>query len=408
MSSKKFYIQCSTILQKLLTSKSSLKTEVYKLPNPQRFFAILSQVLKNVDAYRQIISRMKFRMKNEAMCLIYVHEIINDNFEIKNKMTREILEIAKEYKFRGKEVIKYVRINILSEYFDKEEENNKKLISKKINISEEENIIEEENKILRDIDVNLNNVESKNFLKKLSIEGEETVLPFVYKITKQYNFYELECYNNGLIILQNISSCLPALILNPSKNSFVIDACSAPGNKTTHLCALMKNSGKIIAYEKDEKRFITLNKTIKKHNCTNIKTLNEDFLLSDIDQNADFILVDPSCSGSGVYDIYENDTERLENLSKFQKQILNHAFKYKNVKKIVYSTCSVNKEENEDVVTFVLEKNKDFELERIDRKYQLNENNKKFGYEDFVIRIEKDVDENVQGFFVASFVRKIE
>ncbi|KAM0684768.1 hypothetical protein COBT_004024 [Conglomerata obtusa] len=131
------------------------------------------------------------------------------------------------------------------------------------------------------------------------IEGENTIIPYVYKITKSYKFDDLNCFINGLLVVQNISSCLPAFILNPLENQIVIDACSAPGNKTTHLCAIMNNTGQIFAYEKDEKRFNTLNGTIKKYGCTNTKTWNQDFLETDTDQHVDCILVDPSCSGSG-------------------------------------------------------------------------------------------------------------
>ncbi|KAG8934770.1 hypothetical protein FRC01_000451 [Tulasnella sp. 417] len=173
-------------------------------------------------------------------------------------------------------------------------------------------------------------------------------------------------YEDGRVILQDKASCFSAAILAPSPNSIVIDATAAPGNKTTHLSALMDNTGRIVAFEKDRKRFTTLEKMVSKAGCKNVETNCQDFLQTQPSDprfsQVTHILLDPSCSGSGIvgrldhlvenradHDGSENE-ERLKKLSTFQRQIIEHAMQFPSVAKIVYSTCSIHPEENEHVV----------------------------------------------------------
>jgi 25S rRNA (cytosine2278-C5)-methyltransferase len=112
-------------------------------------------------------------------------------------------------------------------------------------------------------------------------------------------------YMEGKIILQDKASCIPALVLAPpvSDDAVVIDATSAPGNKTSHLSALMKGKGKasrherlssfsscqsliisagraqLLAFERDRKRYSTLKMMLAKARCTNVEAVNADFLL---------------------------------------------------------------------------------------------------------------------------------
>lgn len=80
------------------------------------------------------------------------------------------------------------------------------------------------------------------------------------------------------IILQDKASCLPAFLLNPKKGSCVLDMCAAPGMKTSHLVAMMKNRGTIWAVERDPKRYGTLSDFIQKTNCKIVKTVQADIL----------------------------------------------------------------------------------------------------------------------------------
>eukprot|EP01118_Nematostelium_gracile_P011656 TRINITY_DN4169_c0_g3_i2.p1 TRINITY_DN4169_c0_g3~~TRINITY_DN4169_c0_g3_i2.p1 ORF type:complete len:413 (-),score=108.26 TRINITY_DN4169_c0_g3_i2:13-1251(-) len=224
----------------------------------------------------------------------------------------------------------------------------------------------------------------------------------------------------GAIVLQDKASCFPSFILNPPLNSTVIDACSAPGNKTTHLSMIMKNTGNIFAFEKDKKRFQTLSKTVEKTGSSNIHCLNENFLETDPFSpkfsKVEYVLVDPSCSGSGIVsrlDFVQDEEEenedqkgqdRLNLLAKFQLEIVLHAFKFPNVKRVTYSTCSVHQEENEMVVKSALEADKNFQIVHClpdwkRRGFPL------FDGAEHCIRTLASEDKT-QGFFVACFERK--
>lgn len=80
------------------------------------------------------------------------------------------------------------------------------------------------------------------------------------------------------IILQDKASCLPSFLLSPPRGSYVLDMCAAPGMKTSHLAAIMKNRGTIWAVERDRKRFQTLSNFVQKTDSKIVKTINEDIL----------------------------------------------------------------------------------------------------------------------------------
>ncbi|KAH9958601.1 S-adenosyl-L-methionine-dependent methyltransferase [Russula dissimulans] len=179
-------------------------------------------------------------------------------------------------------------------------------------------------------------------------------------------------YSDGRLILQDKASCFPAVVLAPQAHpgGAIIDATAAPGNKTSHLSALMGNQGKIFAFERDRKRYGTLKAMLARAGCTNVEALNQDFLATDVEDEkycrVTHILLDPSCSGSGIVNrldhLVESEvespsdahTERLAKLAAFQLQMIRHAMKFPAVEKIVYSTCSVHPEENERVVSAAL------------------------------------------------------
>ncbi|WVO13447.1 hypothetical protein L204_101063 [Cryptococcus depauperatus] len=182
-----------------------------------------------------------------------------------------------------------------------------------------------------------------------------------------------EWYQGGGIILQDKASCMPARVLMEGwveGEGECLDATAAPGNKTSFVSALMNNKGKIHAFERSPARFKTLEKMLAKAHCSNVEAQRADFTDSD-PQNKNFenvtrILLDPSCSGSGIVnrldylvedDTEESDskTERLEKLAGFQLQMIIHAFKFPSARRIVYSTCSIHAEEDERVVMLALQ-----------------------------------------------------
>ncbi|KLO13049.1 S-adenosyl-L-methionine-dependent methyltransferase [Schizopora paradoxa] len=248
-------------------------------------------------------------------------------------------------------------------------------------------------------------------------------------------FHDSELLAGGRIILQDKASCFPAVALSPpaEDDACVIDATAAPGNKTTHLSALMQNRGKLFAFERDKKRFGTLRMMIGMAQCKNIEPINADFLTTDPSDErfgrVTHILLDPSCSGSGIVnrldyllddtDVIEeqvNDGEdtRLAKLASFQLMMIRHAMKFASVQKIVYSTCSVHEEENEGVVTQALSSPEALSGKFVlcPREYVLPSwprrgLKEKLGADDAdaVIRCSPDEDQT-NGFFVSCFVRE--
>ncbi|KAM6981923.1 28S rRNA (cytosine-C(5))-methyltransferase [Tautogolabrus adspersus] len=199
-------------------------------------------------------------------------------------------------------------------------------------------------------------------------------LPEVLVFSPKTDFHEHFLYKAGHIILQDKASCLPAYLLNPPPGSHLIDACAAPGNKTSHLAAIMKNKGRLFAFDLDAKRLATMSTLLLRAGVTCQQLANQDFLKVDHDstqfKDVEYILLDPSCSGSGMVCLRDDDSTvdeeknqaRLTSLASFQLRCLNHALKFPRLKRLVYSTCSIHSQENEEVITACLQQNPCFRL----------------------------------------------
>ncbi|XP_061622304.1 probable 28S rRNA (cytosine-C(5))-methyltransferase isoform X1 [Phyllopteryx taeniolatus] len=188
------------------------------------------------------------------------------------------------------------------------------------------------------------------------------------------DFHDHFLYKAGHIILQDKASCLPAFLLAPPPGSHVVDACAAPGNKSSHLAAVMKNKGKLFAFDLDAKRLATTSTLLLRAGVTCHQLANQDFLKVDPDAatyaDVEYVLLDPSCSGSGMVCLGargpsaepQKDAARLASLASFQLRCLNHGLRFPRLKRLSYSTCSVRSQENEEVVTACLRQNPGFRL----------------------------------------------
>lgn len=241
------------------------------------------------------------------------------------------------------------------------------------------------------------NKTQQEMLKNYQLKTTE--FPFIYELPLNR---AIKLSTQRFYIIQNLPTALPPLVLNPPKNVTVIDSCAAPGNKTSHLSAIMRNTGKITAFELNRDRYEHLKENLKACHVTNTVCLNEDFCETKLE--AEYILVDPSCSGSGIHQNYIKNTKRIESLSNFQVIILSKALKMKSAKRVVYSTCSVHEEENEEVVQRVSENFKeDWNIEKIETKLG-NQGSEKYEFSNRVVRFDRG---ETIGFFCALFVRKI-
>ncbi|NWW73875.1 NSUN5 methyltransferase, partial [Climacteris rufus] len=189
-------------------------------------------------------------------------------------------------------------------------------------------------------------------------------LPELLVFPSQTDLHDNLLYTSGHIILQDKASCLPAFLLSPAAGCHVIDACAAPGNKTSHLAAILQNKGQIFAFDVDPKRVATMNTLLTRAGVTGCQLAQQDFLTVDPGDpkysRVTHILLDPSCSGSGMVtrgleEEVAPSAERLQALAGFQRRVLSHALSFPALQYLVYSTCSLHREENEDVVQAVLQ-----------------------------------------------------
>ncbi|XP_022819293.1 probable 28S rRNA (cytosine-C(5))-methyltransferase [Spodoptera litura] len=171
--------------------------------------------------------------------------------------------------------------------------------------------------------------------------------------------HEHELYLENKIILQDKATAMAVHLLAPPPGSVVLDMCAAPGMKTTQLAAFLRNNGRIYAVERDEKRHRVLCDFVHKTGSTCVEPLHKDALeikKGDLDK-VEYILLDPSCSGSGMDFCVHSyiESSRLARLTSLQEKFLKHAMNaFPNCKRIVYSTCSLYPEENERVITNVV------------------------------------------------------
>lgn len=175
-----------------------------------------------------------------------------------------------------------------------------------------------------------------------------------------------ELYKKGYIYAQDSASQKAVSVLSPKKGERVLDMCAAPGSKSFTMACLMENAGEIIACDLYEHRTALIEKSAKRLGLNIIKALVQD----GTEYNANFgefdcILCDVPCSGLGVLrrkpDIKYNKIDDFFSLEALQYKILTNAVKYlKKGGRILYSTCTLRKAENEDIINKFLEVNTDF------------------------------------------------
>ena len=207
-----------------------------------------------------------------------------------------------------------------------------------------------------------------NIFKENNIEYEEVSWypnALVILNKKEEDIIKLNIYEEGLIYLQSLSSMIPPLILNPEPGSQVLDMCAAPGGKTTELACITNNNIMITAIEKNKIRSERLKYNIEKQGVKKCSILNIDSLDLNEYMKFDYILLDTPCSGSGTYTInnIKIEKEYLNKLNNTQEKLLNKAITMlKDNAILVYSTCSIYKEENEYIINKVLANHSDIEI----------------------------------------------
>ncbi len=228
------------------------------------------------------------------------------------------------------------------------------------------------------------------------------------------DFGNLAEHSLGYFYVQEAASMIPPIVLNPSKDDIVLDLAAAPGSKTTQMAAMMDNQGLIIANDIKIDRVTALKINLERLGILNtIVTLRSNYSFKDMRFSK--VLLDAPCSGSGAIrkslkTLKIWNQNMLRKLSGDQKGLLLNAFDSLHENgTLVYSTCSIDPEENEGVIDFLL-RNRNAKLEKINLdikkspvildygKYHYNEEIKK------CLRIWPQ-DNDTEGFFVAE-IRK--
>ena len=257
------------------------------------------------------------------------------------------------------------------------------------------------------IRINKLKTDKKDFeeiLKGRKIEYLEGSLEDFVVLKKIKNIENIDLFKEGFFTVQDEGAGLIVDVLAPKEDECILDACSSPGGKTTYIAEKMKNKGKIKAWDIHEHRVKLVQNAAKRLgiNIIQAKTQDATEFNQDLVGKFDKILLDVPCLGLGVIkrkpDIkWKRKKEDIEEITKIQKAILNNCSKYLKKKgELVYSTCSILKEENEDIIEGFLKENSQFEF--------CKENEKNYG--NIVIFGEKDKYINIypsnenDGFFI--------
>lgn len=245
----------------------------------------------------------------------------------------------------------------------------------KIKLDYDENIVSEIFEgylVKRDVSLRINTLKAEKgeIIKVLENESikYETVSWYddalVLKDVDESSIEKLTIYEEGKIYLQNLSSMLPPLLLEPEEKKDILDMTAAPGGKTTQIAALTNNKSYITACEKNKIRAERLKYNLNKQGA-NAYVIEKDARDLDNFLKYDMILLDAPCSGSGTI-LLNNEsenirfTEEFENkLEKVQTKLLEKAINLlKKDEVMVYSTCSILRRENENIINKFLKQGK--------------------------------------------------
>lgn len=211
--------------------------------------------------------------------------------------------------------------------------------------------------------VNTLKISENELVKRLKEKGVKLEkikwLKNAYFYTSKFALASTPEYLQGYYYLQDAASQIPAMVLNPKPGERVLDMAAAPGGKTTQMSELMKNTGVIVALDVKNDRLSSLKNNIERMGCKNIIVYNKDAnYASDLNMKFDKVLLDAPCSGNFCIDKDWFSKRRIEDFNEkafIQRKLLSSGVRVlKKGGEIVYSTCSLEKEENEKVIEWAI------------------------------------------------------
>ena len=307
----------------------------------------LDKVPKSAAVNESVNLCKKYNFKSVGLVNAILRKIEKSDYEEINTITNSITRISLKYSMPEWIVKKFC-----DEYGNEEAANICQNLNLRPNIS-----------------VRLNRLKDKIEL------GEKGILEDFRVITGTKNITKTKEYIEGNITIQDEAAGLSSFILAPKEGEMVLDACSAPGGKTTYLAELMCNQGNIVAWDIYEERLKQVKQNAKRLGINIIQTEVHDAtkLKEDYVERFDKILLDVPCLGLGVIrrkpDIKWNRQENnIKEISDIQFKILKTCSKYlKKNGTLVYSTCSMLKEENDAIIEKFI-KDENFEIVDIDKQ----------------------------------------
>ncbi len=205
-----------------------------------------------------------------------------------------------------------------------------------------------------------NNDEVERALEKASISFKKVAWYDKAYVVDNDRLNDMEIYKEGKIYVQNLSSMIPPIVLDPKPGEDILDMCAAPGGKTLEIACLSNNQAHITACEMNPIRIERLKYNIEMQGAS-VYVMPKDSRYLDDFLKYDKILLDSPCSGSGTLDRFNESNKKffteylIQKSIKSQKALLNKAINLtKKGGEIVYSTCSILKRENEEVIESVL------------------------------------------------------
>jgi len=242
---------------------------------------------------------------------------------------------------------------------------------------------------------------------------------FIVKDKKESALRKLEVYKCGKIYLQNISSMLPPLFLDLKEDNVILDMCAAPGGKSLYMADLTNNKAIILANDVNEVRRERLNYNIEKQGASSVIALGSDgcTIGKRLNMYFDRILLDAPCSGEGTIKINSNkylsswSKRKIELASKLQKKLVDSAYNaLKSGGIMVYSTCTLNPFENEEIINYALGKYKDLTLEKIDINLQniirgITRYDGKIYSDELKKSLRVIPNDHMEGFFIAKLLK---
>ncbi len=236
----------------------------------------------------------------------------------------------------------------------------------------------------------------------------------IIKNATEKELQKLEIYEKGYIYLQSLSSMVPPLVLNPKKGEKVLDLTAAPGSKTTQMACFMENEGYILANELDKIRCERLQYNVKSQGAEIVEVINGrgEKIGNSYPEYFDKVLLDTPCSGEGRFLLGKPMTykdwslKKVNQLVKIQKKLFESAYNAtKENGTIVYSTCTINKEENEYILDWAINT---FNIKLLDINLDIKEAIKgdNTGLNNTIDKAIKILpSKNMEGFFVAKIVK---